>query len=169
MGHQYVTRVRFFYYIAFQVWFHLIFQKKSDHFLKNTKKNDPENGTLSLLRFKGFFPNTIANHIFENFIKFVRIVFFSYLVSIIILLLLYFLLTNSSLFESNQAKVKRVFLKLHGFRDSPVSLLKLEKNVPFLNFNKPRIFEENFIAIAIEKPNKLDCIFWDYGKMFYMN
>jgi hypothetical protein len=62
-----------------------------------------------------------------------------------------------------------LFLKIHGFRDSPASLLKLDNKIPCLNLNKPRIFEENFVAIAIEKPNKLDCIFWDYNNMYYIS
>ena len=73
---------------------------------------------------------------------------------------------------------KRIFVKLHGFYDSPASLINLGPS----QLAKIRINEENFFSICFEKKatntmittndeTKLirTCLFKDYDKCYLIN
>ena len=65
--------------------------------------------------------------------------------------------------------VNRVFIRLHGFRDSPARLLKFDQKTPPINFHQPRKNQENFLSISIQKENEINCIFMDYDRLFYIS
>ena len=55
----------------------------------------------------------------------------------------------SPIFEANES-TERIFIKLHGFRDSPISLHNLSSSA---NVSKVRVSEENFLSVCLEKEN----------------
>jgi hypothetical protein len=58
---------------------------------------------------------------------------------------------------------QRIYLKVHGFIDSPNSLVKVNANQQ----TKMRINEENFLCIAYEAfKSRLDFFFKDFGNYY---
>lgn len=69
--------------------------------------------------------------------------------------------------QTNKAS-ERVFVKLHGFRDSPVSLIKLDTMLE----RKMRINEENYLSICYkfnQNCSSYDAIYKDFKKIFIVS
>lgn len=69
---------------------------------------------------------------------------------------------SSPIFEANKS-TERIFLKLHGFRDSPVALHNLTSSA---NLTKIRVSEENFISLCVERRLDSSTITYSYFNDF---
>ncbi|RNA43554.1 ribonuclease P subunit [Brachionus plicatilis] len=108
--------------------------------LKNFFANiDTENRKISFLRIKGFIPNRIVKNIIQNYLK--------------------------PLIVDDVQQVERIILKVHGFRDSPLTLVKLDSSLE----KKMRTNEENFVGIFLEydqNRSSYDAVYKDFKNIF---
>lgn len=104
----------------------------------NTEENTSD--YVSIFRMKSFMPNMILEEILHDYI--------------------------GKIFANNES-TKRVFVKLHGFHDSPVSLHNLSSSA---NITKIRVNEENFLSVCCQKGNEsysvISSLFRDFSKFY---
>ena len=69
------------------------------------------------------------------------------------------------------SEIKRIFTKIHGFRDSPTCLLEVSNN------SKIRINEENFVSVYFDTSAtttndsanlRETCFFRDFNKTYFI-
>lgn len=110
--------------------------------LEQTKEKS-KNEIVSIFRMKGFMPTKVLEEILNKHAR--------------------------NIFEASE-ETKRIFIKLHGFYDSPVALKKLTES---FNFSRIRVNEENFISMCCERDQNKSMvrygIFNDFNRSFLIS